>query len=208
MMGLEPTTFCMASGSWVRLFEIAIAVFMWRSMISAHTRCSAGTAGFQGIPSGLGTNVGLVPKRILRRNRLATAECSEWLHILMSVRRRLLRVGLPRALMGRASSNRPSIGLVSTGHARHLSHHARPCGSRARTVPVRASRRSARSGRAHDREDVARGVRTLRRRFAALRHPHDPARVEEHARAPAAALRFRRAGDPSQATDARPPAGE
>jgi hypothetical protein len=118
MMGLEPTTFCMASGSWVRLFEIAIAVFMWRSMISAHTRCSAGTAGFQGIPSGLGTNVGLVPKRILRRNRLATAECSEWLHILMSVRRRLLRVGLPRALMGRASSNRPSIGLVSTGHAR------------------------------------------------------------------------------------------
>ena len=31
MMGLEPTTFCMANGSWVRPGGAAIALFMRRS---------------------------------------------------------------------------------------------------------------------------------------------------------------------------------
>jgi hypothetical protein len=62
MMGLEPTAFSMASGSWVRPVVAAVAVGMRDSGDSCTVPCPSYWARFQGIQVGLGTRTELVPQ--------------------------------------------------------------------------------------------------------------------------------------------------
>jgi hypothetical protein len=61
MMGLEPTTFCMASGSWVRPLNVRTLRKRCVSREYDVATRRANTRRLQAIPSGLGTSVAAVP---------------------------------------------------------------------------------------------------------------------------------------------------
>ena len=74
MMGLEPTTFCMANGSWVRPGGAAIALFMRRSANTMRVASRTNAARFQAIRDDLGTNIEPVPNLKTRRSSRPQSE--------------------------------------------------------------------------------------------------------------------------------------